>query len=594
MRYIIRRSPWQLNPEGKLQLSAYPVIPDYEILTRCGRGAFGEVYLVRNRAGTKMALKVLENDASACRELDGLRSLARAGEIPGVIRIHHVGEAGNLLYYTMDAADNLAEPPEYRPATLGRRLAEKKRFSTSEVCDLGRELLLGLAGLHAAGLMHRDVKTENILFVHGEPVLSDIGLVRSVSQTQTLGGTLGYLPPERLLSGSGGNRRSDDLYSLGKVLYCAWTGNPPEAFPSLPADLLGEPECCRLNEVLLTACASSPLRRFRSAEEFRRALMEGISPGKKLRNGLFASGALLRNYGAVGVLAVLAVLVAGKVFRPEFFPWSSGGAAPVAVAQKPALTPVQWREISARMEVVMDIDSGEDNHLTESFMEARVYQKHSPRRLDRAPRRREEIPLGIFLSDDWAASGGALRRENRMLQIHSRADCVMELKKELAFPYALQFDADFSRLDGTLFLEVVVPGEKPGENRAIYSWSLDRDAASGAGSRIRLRPLRFSGENIEPGVIVPTAELPEAVSAGPVRVEMSQTEYFFRLYFNGKLVLHAPSFFFGGTFRLRAETAGSNEVKLENPRLCKIPSDPKTPPEQQYYLPTPLPAKRKI
>ena len=82
-------------------------IPDYKILKKCGHGAYGEVWIARNRAGRLVALKTVWKSELIGKELAGLRNYSRIAESPYLIRIFHIGETGTILYYTMELADNL-------------------------------------------------------------------------------------------------------------------------------------------------------------------------------------------------------------------------------------------------------------------------------------------------------------------------------------------------------------------------------------------------------------------------------------------------------------------------------------------------------
>ena len=286
-------------------------IPDYEILKRCGHGAYGEVWIARNRAGVSVALKTIDKSELIEKELAGLRSYSRITGSPHLIRIFHVGESGETLYYTMELADDLGTGELYIPATLSNLLKLKKRFTPAETTELGLKLLAGLEILHKARLVHRDIKPENILYVNGEPKLSDIGLVRSALQEQSLGGTPGFIPPERLESGAGAGTAADDLYAVGKVLYCCLTGNGVEEYPSFPASLLDE-DYCRLNEVILTACNRNAALRFRNTREFREALSSGIGSRNRFR------GRAARLYRLLPLLLLPIAAAAGiwySVFR---------------------------------------------------------------------------------------------------------------------------------------------------------------------------------------------------------------------------------------------------------------------------------------
>ena len=286
-------------------------IPGYKLIFKCDRGAFGEVWLAEDAAGRRVALKIIEQPEFSRRELDGLRNYARIGEHPHLIRILHIEELPGCLYYTMEPADPLEpEEDEYRPATLSNILLRDGRMSAERVCALGAELLNGVAALHRAGLIHRDIKPENILYVNGTAKISDIGTLRPFAGTLTQSGTLGFIPPERLASFSGCISAADDLYALGKVLYCSWSGNAPELFPSIPAELLTEPGARQLNSVISAACAVDPKARFRTDGEFTAALSSGVPFGKRL-NSFFRRffdqplAASLLIVAAVGISAVL-------------------------------------------------------------------------------------------------------------------------------------------------------------------------------------------------------------------------------------------------------------------------------------------------
>ena len=124
---------------------------DYEILKKCGHGAYGEVWIARNRAGALVALKTIEKSEQIEKELAGLRCYSRIADSPHLIRLFHIGEIGNTLYYTMELADNIGSEELYIPATLGNLLKQKKRFFPTETVELGEKLLSGLESLHQAG-----------------------------------------------------------------------------------------------------------------------------------------------------------------------------------------------------------------------------------------------------------------------------------------------------------------------------------------------------------------------------------------------------------------------------------------------------------
>ena len=276
---------------------AAALIPDYELLRRIGAGAYGEVWLARSNAtGALRAAKIVwrhrfEDERPFQREFEGIQRFERLSrEHPSQLALFHIGrnEPEGYFYYVMELADDLAtrgdgvsecwsdatgpkfqnsitpavqNPAGYVPHTLRADLAQG-RLTAARVLEIGFALAEALGHLHRHGLIHRDVKPSNVIFVNGRPKLADIGLVTDASDQCSIVGTEGYLPPE------GPGTPQADIFALGKVLYEAATGMDRREFPKLPEDLRSWPDAKRvfeLNEILLKACATNLGQRYKAA-----------------------------------------------------------------------------------------------------------------------------------------------------------------------------------------------------------------------------------------------------------------------------------------------------------------------------------------
>src|ERR1017187_8300867 len=223
-------------------------------------------------------------------------------------RSYGVTESG-WLWKSFPLADNLPGLPplrdeaglqQYTPLTLRAWSTEHGPASAELVGRWGARLADALAVLHAAGLVHRDVKPENILFVNGEPCLGDYGLVGEPGCKLDFHGTEGYRPFEGT-SDTGG-----DLFALGKTLYETWTGRDRLEFPSLPRAVLDAPDWnergSQLNDIILRACHAQPRKRFGSAAELSGALSGVVSGQRPLnRRRWLLAGAGLAVAGMAGI-----------------------------------------------------------------------------------------------------------------------------------------------------------------------------------------------------------------------------------------------------------------------------------------------------
>src|SRR6266480_4483088 len=291
-----------------------PFIPDFQLLRRIGQGSYGEVWLARNIVGTYRAVKIVERKAfqdeeAFEREFLGLQQFEPVSrEHEGFVAILHVARnrAEGFFYYVMELADSDSngggiEPETYVPKTLSNELARRERLSVEQAAQLGLSLSQALAELHQRGLVHRDVKPSNIIFVKGRAKLADIGLVAQTGEETRLG-TEGYMPPE------GPGKPQADLYSLGMVLYEATNGADRLDYPALPADfdtMVKREAFLKLNSIVLKAGDNDLRKRYQTATEISDDLTKlGFSTAVQTARSRFRRPVIVSSVVLFGALAL--------------------------------------------------------------------------------------------------------------------------------------------------------------------------------------------------------------------------------------------------------------------------------------------------
>ena len=206
-------------------LDAGTVVADrYRIVSLLGRGAMGVVYRAEDLTlNQPVALKFLPPSLAASPTwLARLRAEARlAREVthPNVCRIFDIGDADGAHFLTMEYVDG---------ENLATLLGRIGRLPNEKACEIGRQICLGLAAAHGAGVLHRDLKPANIMIDgRGQVRITDFGIAvweGELTDGEVRAGTPAYMAPEQV-TGRGVGVRSD-LYALGLVLYELFAGKP--------------------------------------------------------------------------------------------------------------------------------------------------------------------------------------------------------------------------------------------------------------------------------------------------------------------------------------------------------------------------------
>lgn len=271
------------------------VIGHYRLGNVLGRGAMGEVYEAEHvETGEPAAVKLLV--ASAAREPELVARFLREVKIAAALRVPNVVRV--LETPTDDAGVPYLTMERLTGETLSDVLRERARLPLAEACALVVDVARGLEAAHAAGVVHRDIKPQNVFAHHeGERVtwkILDFGISRlagsdTLTKDQMLG-TPPYMAPEQARGARVDHRA--DLYALGVIAYRALTGRPAFAGKDTPSVLLRvigtmppAPSATSssldagVDAVLAVAMAKDPADRFQSASELI-AAFEALARGE--------------------------------------------------------------------------------------------------------------------------------------------------------------------------------------------------------------------------------------------------------------------------------------------------------------------------
>ncbi len=276
-------------------------IDHFELQERIGGGGMGDVFLAKDtELGRKVAIKLLKSrhagDAETRKRFFREARTASSLNHPNIATVYEIGEIGDVPYLVMEYL---------KGRTISQKLREEGRFPISEVTRLGAQAAQALAEAHASGVVHRDVKSSNLMIdKHGNIKMLDFGLAKfdrfarrgngesdeslppysDITEPGILVGTVTYMSPEQAANDAAASPASD-IFSLGVVLYEMTTGRLPfdgksyyqvidailHATPTPVRDLRPEapPE---LVTIIARALAKSPADRFPHADEMAAAL----------------------------------------------------------------------------------------------------------------------------------------------------------------------------------------------------------------------------------------------------------------------------------------------------------------------------------
>jgi serine/threonine-protein kinase len=265
----------------------------YAVEREVGQGGMATVYLARDlKHARSVALKVLRPELAAAmggdrfpREIQIVAQLAH----PHILPLHDSGELGGFLYYVM---------PFVEGESLRQKLTREGRLPLHEAVRILREVTDALAYAHEHGIVHRDIKPDNVMLSGRHALVTDFGVAKAVSaagadRLTTVGlalGTPSYMSPEQAMGETDLDHRSD-IYALGAMAYEMLTGEPPFARLTAQAILsahvletaeqvaIRRPDVpLALAELIMRCLVKEKSGRWQSAEEMLPILETALTP----------------------------------------------------------------------------------------------------------------------------------------------------------------------------------------------------------------------------------------------------------------------------------------------------------------------------
>jgi TolB-like protein/tRNA A-37 threonylcarbamoyl transferase component Bud32 len=398
------------------------------LLERIGRGAFGDVYRAWDtRLDREVALKLLpagraSGDRAASSIMHEGRLLARVRH-PNVVTIYGAEQIGDQIGLWMEFI---------RGHTLEQILGQRTVLSAAEVVDIGLELCRAVSAVHNAGLLHRDIKVQNVVRAEdGRIVLMDFGAGRELDDdaSSDLAGTPLYLAPE-VLKGQQATVRSD-TYSLGVLLYHLVTGSYPvqartvrevrrahergerTAVQTARRDVPG-----KLARIIERAIDPRPERRYESADALG-ADLAAPKPRPRIVRLAYAAGVAAAFILVVGVGWEVAGRQVGSSRTPSallagFAGLGPVGAVNVSPAERPVIAVLPLKNLSAEPDSEYFVDGLTDEIIRNLavIQGLQVRSRTSSFAFKDKPRNLRNI--GEQLGANLVVEGSVLRAGNRV------------------------------------------------------------------------------------------------------------------------------------------------------------------------------------
>jgi len=401
----------------------------YRIERKLGEGGMAVVYLARDaRHGRPVALKVLRPELATTLGAERfLREITIAARLvhPNILPLHDSGEAAGHLYYVM---------PYVEGATLRQRLDREKQLPLDDVADITSQITAALDYAHAHGVVHRDVKPDNVLLVDGRVLVADFGLARALTsaastpltRTGTVVGTPAYMSPEQCAPGEAVDGRSD-VYALACMAFEMIAGVTPfrgaTAQAMIAHQISGDPPsvCAErtrcpqaVDAVLKRGLAKSPADRYQRAGEFAAALGAAVrgTPDRELAAPAIVAqrGGRRRRWMPAGALAI--AIVAGGWFVAR-----NAGAGPALDRTNYVVFP--FRHVGAASNIGLDGDGcarllhdamarWDGIHLVDDMRVSDVWARRPPRTVEDALNDAEALRAGELAWGEVVPVGDSL------------------------------------------------------------------------------------------------------------------------------------------------------------------------------------------